>query len=204
MNTQKTVYVVEDDAGVRKAIGWMLECNGLDFEAFESGTAFLRDAKMTGPSCLILDMHLPGIGGIDILKATRLRPDLNCPVIVMTGNGTVVTAVQCMKHGADDFLEKPIDPVSLLVSIHDALARDAARRERELQETTLKKRFDKLTIRERDVLRLLCEGKSSKEMAAKLSISIKTVSIHRWHLMKKMQAGNATEVVNLAYRANAI
>jgi FixJ family two-component response regulator len=204
MIMRQTVYVVEDDPGVRKSTVWMLESNGLEFEAYDSGETFLKEVKLNGPSCLILDMHLPGTGRLDVLRAIKTRRELHMPVIMMTGSGNVGLAVECMKLGAEDFLEKPVNHETLLTRVRDGLAQDLTRRVQLEQETTLRRRVAQLTDREREVLQLLCEGKSSKEMAAQLSISIKTVSIHRWHLMKKMQAGNATEAVNLAYRANVI
>jgi len=197
------VYIVDDDAGVRRSLGWMLTANGLQFTAFESGAAFLDQVNADCPSCVILDMYMPGPRGIEVLRKMKDSPALSMPAIILTGSGAVHEAVECMKLGARDFLEKPVDHKVLLEKVLDCLAADVEHRASAMQQAALKGRVEKLTEREKKVLQLLCEGKSSKEMAAKLHISVKTVSIHRWHLMKKMQVGSATEAVCLAFLVNA-
>jgi two-component system response regulator FixJ len=203
MNTQSMVYIVDDDAGVRRSLGWMLSTHHLQFTTFESGTAFLDEAIVDCPSCVILDMHLPGPDGIEVLRKIKETPALAMPAIILTGSSAVSEAVESMKLGAREFLEKPVDHKILLEKVRECLAMDAEHRASTKRQAALKSRADKLTDREKEVLRLLCEGKSSKEMAAKLNISVKTVSIHRWHLMKKMQVGSATEAVRVAYDAHA-
>ncbi len=203
MNTEHMIYIVDDDAGFRKSLVWMLENEKLTCCAVESAAEFLSLSKANCPSCLILDMYMPGMAGMELLNEMSTRPGLLMPVIVLTGVGSIASAVQSMKLGARDFLEKPIDHQDLLQKVHQALASDAAHRERADQMSEMRQRISQLTQRERQVLKLLCEGNSSKQMGLKLNISAKTISIHRWHLMKKMGAASATEAVQFALRAGA-
>jgi two-component system response regulator FixJ len=203
MGGQDMVYVVDDDASVRKSMAWMFRMAGLLCETFESGDEFLRQADATRPTCLVLDMHLPGMGGVEVLRQLQGRPDLAMPVIIVTGKGDVPTAVQCLKMGVHDFLEKPVDHDVMLAKIRECHAADAARRADDAEHADARSRLRQLTERERDVMQLICTGHSTKQIAARLGISDKTVSVHRWHLMKKLQAGSATEVVHIAHRAHA-
>lgn len=203
MNSEQMVYILDDDVGVRKSLGWMLETCGYAFEAFSTPVEFLNEVKVGCPSCLLLDMNMPGMKGNAVLREITRQPKLCMPVIILTGSGNVAAAVECIKLGALDFLEKPVDHEVLLARLRYALASDAARREKDSETASLRRRVALLTDREREVLNFLCEGKSTKEMASRLSISTKTVSIHRWHLMKKMQVGSATEAVRLAHDAHA-
>jgi two-component system response regulator FixJ len=197
------VHIVEDDDGLRRSLLWLMGSNGIPSTGYGSATAFLDSAQVKGPSCLLLDMHLPVMSGLEMLRQMTHRPELSMPVIVMTATGVVGEAVECIKLGARDFLEKPVDPVLLLAMVNTELARDALARAKSSQQATARELLEKLTEREREILQLLCAGNSTKQMAAKLNISAKTVSIHRWHLMKKMQVGSATEAVHLAYSAQA-
>ena len=203
MSVQHMVYIVDDDPGIRKSLSWMMEQEGLLFSAYQSAEAFLEHAGSAGAACLILDMCLPDMNGLELLKVMKSRPELCMPAIAFSGFGTVATAVETMKLGVRDFLEKPVQPEVLLEKVRESLAADVERRLRDACKADVKNRVALLTDRERQVLNLICEGKSTKEIAATLDISTKTVSIHRWHLMRKMQAGSATEVVSLAYRARA-
>jgi len=195
------VYVLEDDSAVAKSIAWLLQANELDTTLFNHPATFLDNAKVNCPSCLLLDLQMPGMGGLELLKQISLRPELSMPTIILTGSGTVTAAVESMKLGVYDFLEKPIDHEILLQSVRESLACDAVNRDETTRKTALKQRVDRLTDREREILELMSLGNSSKEMAVMLHISIKTVSIHRWHLMKKLQVASATEAVHLAFRA---
>jgi two-component system response regulator FixJ len=203
MESAQMVYVLDDDEGVRKSLQWLFEANGLRSTGFETPGEFLAEAEPDCPSCLILDMNLTQSNGSAVLREIRARPQLMMPVICLSGVGTVAIAVESMRLGARDFLEKPIDHELMLHKVREALDADAAQRQRIAHAASLKQRIDLLTEREREVLALLREGKSSKEMAVALKISVKTVSIHRWHLMKKMQASNATEAANIAHHAAA-
>jgi len=203
MSSQRTVYILDDDWAARHSLELMLESDGLHYASYESGEEFLEEARPGGPSILILDMMLPGLSGLDVLERTRTRPGLAMPVIAVTAAASVVTAVRSMKLGAYDFLIKPVDRGLLLERVREALAADADRRQRELGKAASRSRVAELTEREREVLGLLCTGKSNKQMAMMLNISIRTVAIHRWHLMKKMQATSAAEAVRIALHADA-
>jgi two-component system response regulator FixJ len=203
MNPTSTVHILDDDRSIRKSLSWMLENAGLHSTAHASPAEFLKDISVSGPSCLILDMHMPGMSGLEVLQELAVRPGLQMPTIVLTGAGTINIAVESLKAGAFDFLEKPVDPTTLLAKVRDALARDTTERALEDTRAALQKKIDQLTDREQEVLALLCEGKSSKQIGEQLNISMKTVSIHRWHLMKKMQVGSATEAVKIAFQARA-
>jgi len=203
MNPEKMVYILDDDAGVRKSLAWVLESAGFQCDVYGSASVFLNEAQVLCPSCLILDMHMPNMTGLDVLKEIRNRPDLSMPTMLLSAANTVTTVVDCLKAGACDFLEKPIDPQILLEKVRELHGRDTANRAHTVRRTAMKQRLDQLTDREREVLGLLCEGNSTKQMAQKLNISIKTVSIHRWHLMKKMQVSSATEAIHLALSAKS-
>jgi FixJ family two-component response regulator len=203
MSLNEMVYVLEDDAGVRKSLAWMLESNKLAASTYASPSAFLQDATVDCPSCLILDVNLPGMSGIEVLRELGKRPELTMPVLILTGAGNIAAAVECMKLGATDFLEKPIEHALLLAKVRASLTSDSQRRKQAEDWAHSKRRLERLTEREREILTLLCDGKSSKQMAAQLKISTKTVSIHRWHLMKKMQVASATEAIRVAHDAKA-
>jgi len=203
MNPDRMVYILDEDAGMRKSLAWVLESAGIQCALYGSASVFLNEAQVHCPSCLILDMHMAGMSGLNVLKEVHNRPELSMPTMILTACGTVTAAVDCMKAGACDFLEKPIEPKILLEKVQELLDRDTVNRARAARSTAMKQRVNKLTDREREVLGLLCEGNSTKQMAYKLNISIKTVSIHRWHLMKKMQVSSATEAVHFAFHAQA-
>jgi two-component system response regulator FixJ len=203
INNEQVVHVIDDDDMGRTSLSWMLATTGARLEAHESPEAFLDDADANLPSCLILDMHLPGQTGLDVLVKLKRCSKRSIPVIMLAEAANVVTAVASMKLGVHDFLEKPVAPETLLATVREALAADAARRADEAWETELKARVRELTERERQVLSLVCDGKSNKQIAFLLDISAKTVSIHREHMMKKMQAANASDVVRMAMLAGA-
>ncbi len=197
------VHIIDDDPSVRKSLSWMLESTELEFQTYASAGDFLEDADVNGPSCLILDMELPGMTGMELLEQLQGRPELAMPVMVLTGAGSIAMAVTAMQLGARDFVQKPIDPAGMLAKIRKLVAIDAVRREALAKPIAAKRLLAQLTHREREVLELLCEGKSTKQMALILQISGKTISIHRGRLLKKMQVSSATELVQLVLRAQA-
>jgi len=203
MNPEKMVYILDDDVGVRKSLAWVLGSAGFQCAVYGSASVFLNEAQVRCPSCLILDMHMPNMTGLDVLKEIRNRPDLSMPTMILSAADTVTTVVDCLKAGACDFLEKPIDPPLLLKKVTHLIDQDTVSRAEGALRNAMQQRVDHLTDREREVLGLLCEGNSTKQMAQKLNISIKTVSIHRWHLMKKMQVSSATEAIHLALSAKS-
>lgn len=202
MSFEQLVYVLDDDQSVCDYLATVLQAAGLPCATFTSGAAFLADARVTCPSCLILDLRLSKMSGVEVLLQMKSRSDLSMPVIVLSGTGNISVAVQSMKLGVHDFLEKPVDQKVLLEKVREALAIDVAFRAQATRKSLVQIRLDRLTDREREVLHLLCEGKSSKQMSMMLNISVKTVAIHRWHMMKKMQASSATEAVHMVHVAN--
>jgi FixJ family two-component response regulator len=199
MQIEQTVFVVDDEPGIRKLVTALLEPEGIRCVQYGSGRAFLAEAQVQGASCLVLDIRLQDMSGVDLLREVQARPELKMPVIILSATGDVSTVVSTMKLGVHEFLQKPIKSEQLLSQTREALLIDAAFRAQAKRMESVQGRLALLTEREHEVLRLLCEGKSSKQMSTVLNISVKTVAIHRWHMMKKLQVASATEAVHLAH-----
>jgi RNA polymerase sigma factor (sigma-70 family) len=193
------VFVVDDDASVRNALKSLIRSVGLQVELFGSAQEFLQSKRPNAPSCLILDIRLPGISGLDFQrKLTETNNPI--PIIFITGHGDIPMSVRAMKGGAVEFLTKPFRDQDLLDAIHVALERDRARRQREDEIATLKDRFEWLTPREREVLPLVVSGLPNKQIAAEIGTSETTVKVHRGQLMRKMGADSLPELVRMAER----
>jgi len=193
------VFVVDDDASVRNALKSLIRSVGLQVELFSSAQEFLQSKRPNAPSCLILDIRLPGISGLDFQR--KLAETNNpIPIIFISGHGDIQMSVRALKAGAVDFLPKPFRDQDLLDAIHVALERDAARREQERDITTLRERFEWLTPREREVLPLVVSGLPNKQRAAEIGTSETTVKVHRGQLMRKMGADSLPELVRMAER----
>jgi two-component system response regulator FixJ len=197
MQPEPVVFVIDDDDAVRESIAFLLTTAGISTRAFESAKAFLEVLPETNSGCIIADVRMPDISGIDLLRAVRERkPDL--PVIVITGHGDVPLAVEAMKLGAQDFLEKPFDDDLLIASVRAALSQeaDSARRNAEIAE--INDKLNGLSNRERQVLEGLVAGKANKVIAFDLGISPRTVEIYRANLMTKMAANSLSDLVRMA------
>ena len=192
-----TVVVVDDDPAFCRSIRWLIEADGLDVETYDSAQAFLNAFERDTPGCLLLDMRMPGMSGLELQKALEER-GIAIPVIVVTAHGDVPTAVRAMKAGAVDFIQKPFNDQELLDRVHECIARDAENRRDAATQLNLEVRLSKLSAREREVMDLVIAGRSNKAIAQALGISIKTVEFHRAHIMEKMQAGSVQELVHLA------
>lgn len=196
LSDRPTVFVVDDDAMVRSAIQGMLKSVGLHSETFSTPRDFLN-RKVDGPSCLVLDVRLPGISGLD-LQRELAEAGIQIPIIFITGHGDVPMSVKAMKSGAVEFLTKPFRNQDLLDAIHQALDRDRLARQQQSELDELRKRYESLTPREREVMALVVSGKMNKEIAYQLGTSQVTVKIQRRHVMRKMKADSVAELVGIA------
>ena len=197
--TDGVVFVVDDDASLRESLKNLIRSVGLRVEAFASAPEFLRSKRPDVPGCMILDVRLPGLSGLDLQKRMA-EADVEIPIIFITGHGDIPMTVQAMKAGAMEFLTKPFRDQDLLDAIQEALERDRQTREQRAEVEVLRRRFDSLTPREGEVMELMVAGLLNKQIAAELGASETTVKIHRHHVMEKMGAGSLAELVRMAER----
>jgi FixJ family two-component response regulator len=199
MHAAALVFVVDDDAPMRASLQNLLWSAGLRVEVFASAQEFLRRTRPDVPSCLVLDVRLPGLSGLE-LQQRLSEGDMAMPIIFITGHGDIPMIVQAMKAGAVEFLSKPFRDQALLDAIQQALARDRVAREQRAQREALRQRYRSLTPRERDVLALVVTGLLNKQIAGELGTSEAAVKVHRQHVMTKMGAGSLAELVRMADR----
>jgi len=194
---QPVVFVVDDDASMRQALARLFQSVQLRVEVFASPQEFLHSERPDVPSCLVLDVRLPGLSGLDF-QAELMKADVRIPIVFISGHGDIPMSVRAMKAGAVDFLAKPFRDQDLLDGVTAAIQRDEKRREQENRLRDLKAHFSSLTTREREIMALVASGLMSKQIAAQIGLSEITVKVHRSHIMRKMGARSVADLVRMA------
>ncbi|MCC7204865.1 MAG: response regulator transcription factor, partial [Phycisphaeraceae bacterium] len=191
-----TVFVVDDEPAVQQSLQWLLESVGLPVQTFGSASEFLGYWRPEMPGCLLLDLRMPGISGVELMEQLRQQGSI-MPIIVVTAHGDVPVAVHAMKAGAMEFIEKPYSDQLLLDRVQTAMEIDAQRRRELASRTAMSNRVALLTPRERQVMEMVVIGQSNRQIAAELSLSEKTVEVHRAHVMEKMRADSLAQLVRM-------
>lgn len=189
-----TAYVVDDDESIRTLWRWLMESNGIAVQTFSTATAFIESYRRGDPGCLVLDLRLPGMGGLE-LQGYLAQREIEIPIVFVTGHGDVPAAVRALKGGAVDFIQKPFDYREALLTVKNAFERDCAIRERHARRSDIDARMALLTERECEVLERVIAGKQNKLIAGELAISVKTVEVHRAKVMEKLGAASVAELV---------
>ncbi|HEB97535.1 MAG TPA: response regulator transcription factor [Sedimenticola thiotaurini] len=195
------VFVVDDDQAMRNSLKWLIESVGMHVETYDSAAEFIRNYYPGRAGCLLLDVRMPGMSGLE-LQQYFLENQINIPIIIITGHGDVPMAVRAMKAGAVDFIEKPFNDELLLESIRNALSLDVERRTAQAERAEIATRLAHLTPRELEVMEMVTDGRSNKEIAQALGVSAKTVEAHRARVMEKMEARSLADLVKMAVAAN--
>ena len=196
MTAASLVFVVDDDPSVRSSLKFLLSTVGLQAETFESADSFLCRKPADIPSCLVLDVRLPGLSGLDFQRELATR-NVCIPIVFITGHGDIPTSVRAMKAGAVEFLTKPFRDQELLDAVRLALDRDRARRKHDKEVADLRQRFDSLTSREREVISMVAAGKLNKQIADQLGTAENTIKVHRSRAMEKMHAESVADLVRM-------
>lgn len=197
MNAQPTVFIVDDDPAMRDSLGFLIGSVGRRVETYASGEDFLEAYDQERPGCIVLDVRMPGLSGLELME--RMKEDRFAPpVVLITGHGDIPMAVRALKAGAFDFIEKPFSDQVLLERIQQALQLDGVERATERDRTDIERRASRLTARETQVFELVVAGKPNKVVASDLGLSQKTVEVHRAHVMEKMRAESFADLVKMA------
>jgi two-component system response regulator FixJ len=199
VSEKRTVFVVDDDHALCDALRWLMESVGLSAETYYGSRDFLAAYAPDRPGCLIVDVRMPGMDGLDLIETLRRR-SISIPTIILTGHGDVPMAVRAMKLGAFDFIEKPFDDQELLARVRQAITADVERREDEAEREEIRARMERLTRRERQVMALVCDGKANKQIAAELGLSEKTIEVHRANVMRKVSVTSLAQLVRAVVR----
>jgi two-component system, LuxR family, response regulator FixJ len=194
------VFVVDDDASFLTAVTRLLRAGGFAVKCFNSAVGFLQDLPVEAPGCIIVDLQMPGLSGLELQVALR-KMDIALPLIFLTGHGDIPTSVQAMRQGAEDFLTKPVKKQALFDAVNRALARDARDREQRAHQHVLRARFDALTPRELEVLAHILSGQLNKQIAGDLGTSERTIKAHRANIMTKLGVQSVAELARLAQEA---
>jgi RNA polymerase sigma factor (sigma-70 family) len=200
MPTEQTVFIVEDDAAVRDSLGLLLGLQGFRTQAFSCAEDFLRVYQPSWAGCLLLDVKMPGMSGLELQESLR-QQSVALPIIIMTAHGDIATVRTALRSGAVDFLEKPVGPDALLGAVRTALDVDAARRRAAQDAEDTRQRLSVLTARERQVMELVAKGCHNREIATTLGISPRTVEVHKARVMEKLQVQSVPELVRIVLRA---
>ena len=199
--TKSTVFVVDDDQAMRNSLKWLIESVGVRVESFASADEFLAGYQPGRSGCLVLDVRMPGMSGLD-LQEYLVEHNIQIPAVIITGHGDVPMAVRAMKSGAIDFIEKPFNDEVLLDAIRRAIAYEEQQRSHYSENLRIKERLAHLTPREHEVMEMVTDGRSNKEIANSLGVSAKTIEAHRARVMEKMQAGSLAELVRMVLAVN--
>jgi len=196
MKSDVTVFIVDDDAEVRDALKLLMASVGLPAETFASGQEYLEQFDPERPGCLLLDIRMPGMSGLELQEKLAQR-SLHPPIVIITGHGDVPMAVRAVKAGAVDFIEKPFHDQTLLDSVHRAIEQDANRRGEAMRLADIQSRLERLTPREKEVLNLVVKGMRNKVIAAELGVSMSTIEAHRAKVMEKMEADSLSDLMRM-------